>query len=52
MRSTPNINVDGRLANWKVILGIALEGECRSLREIRRGSFLWLHYVAGPETRN
>jgi hypothetical protein len=52
MCSAPNINVDGRLDTWKVILGIALEGECRSLKEIQRGSFLWLHYVARPETKN
>jgi hypothetical protein len=52
MRSAPNINVDRRLDNWKVILGIALGGECRSLREIQRGSFLWLHYVVRPETKN
>ena len=43
MHSTPNAHVDGRLDNWKVILGTALEGECNSLREIQRGSFLCLH---------
>jgi hypothetical protein len=44
--------VDRRLENWKVILGTALEGECNSLREIRRGSFLWLHCVARPGAKN
>ena len=50
--STPNIHVDGRLDNWKVILGTALEGECNSLRELRRGGFLWLHYFARPDAKN
>jgi hypothetical protein len=52
MRSTPNIHVDRRLDNWKVILGTALEGDCISLRELQRGSFVWLHYVARPEAKN
>jgi hypothetical protein len=52
MHSTPNIHVDGRLDNWKVILGTAHEGECNSLREIRSRSFLWLHYVARLEAKN
>jgi hypothetical protein len=52
MRSTPNIHVDGRIDNWKVILETIFEGECNSLREIWRGSFLWLLYVARIEAKN
>jgi len=51
-RSTPNIHVDRRIDDWKVILGTAFEGECNRLREIRRGSFLWLRYVARLEEKN
>ena len=52
MHSTPNIHMVGRLDNWPVILGTALEGSCKSLREIWRGSFLWLHCIARPEEKN